>query len=71
MTDFIPNDPSIWWDNSKAAELVKEHKLLFATSSTYEAYLLSLLCKTDGLGELLGSATRSLSLTSPAFKNTT
>jgi two-component system response regulator DevR len=57
MTDFIPNDPSIWWDNSKAAELVEEHRLLFATRSTYEAYLFSLLCKTDGLAELLGSAT--------------
>lgn len=57
MTDFIPNDPSIWWDNSKAAELVKEYKLLFATCSTYEAYLFSMLCKTDGLAELIGSAT--------------
>jgi DNA-binding NarL/FixJ family response regulator len=57
MTDFIPDDPSIWWDNSKAAELVKEYKLLFATSSTYEAYLFSLLCKTDGLSMLVGSAT--------------
>jgi len=57
MTDFIPNDESIYWDNTKTAELVQEYKLLYATSSTYEAYLFSLLCKTDGLAELIGSAT--------------
>lgn len=57
MTDFIPNDPSIWWDNSRLAELAKEYKILFATSSVYEAYLFSALCKTDGLTELIGSAT--------------
>jgi DNA-binding NarL/FixJ family response regulator len=57
MADFIPNDPSICWDNFRAAELVKEYKLLFATSSIYEAYLFSLLCKTDRLAGLVGSAT--------------
>jgi len=57
MTDFIPNDPSIWWDNSRLAELAKEYKILFATSSVYEAYLFAALCKTDDLTELIGSAT--------------
>jgi DNA-binding NarL/FixJ family response regulator len=57
MTEFIPNDQTVWWDFTKAAELVNEYKLLFATSSTYEAYLFTVLCKTDGIAELIGSTT--------------
>lgn len=57
MTEFTPGDRTIWWDNSRAAELVKDYKLLFATTSTYEAYLFALICKTDGIATLPGAAT--------------
>jgi len=57
MTDFSPNDRSVWWDNAKAAKAVKDYKLLFAASSTYEAYLFAFLCKSDGFTGLIGSAT--------------
>lgn len=45
MAEFIANDQTIWWDDSKIAELIKDCKLFFATSSIYEAYLFALLCK--------------------------
>lgn len=59
MTEFISNDDTIWWDNSKAAQLVEGCKLIFATSNIYEAYLFAFICKTDGIGDLVGSATSS------------
>lgn len=57
MTKFTPGDRTIWWDNSRAVELAKDYRLLFATSSTYEAYLFAFMCKSDGIATLLGSAT--------------
>ena len=57
MTEFIPSDSSIWWNSSKAAALVSGYHILFATASSYEAYLFALNCKTDAMSTLLGSAT--------------
>ena len=57
MTEFTPGDRTVWWDNARAAELVNDYQLLFATNSTYEAYLFALICKTDNIARLLGSAT--------------
>lgn len=56
MTEFTPGDKTVWWDNLKAAELVKDYQLLFASKSTYEAYLFALVCKGEGIAKLLGSA---------------
>lgn len=57
MTEFIPSDQTIWWNNSKAAQLISEYKLIFGTGSIYEAYLFSFICKADRVADLVGSAT--------------
>jgi DNA-binding NarL/FixJ family response regulator len=56
MTEFTPGDRTVWWDNLRTAELVKDYLLLFASKSTFEAYLFALVCKSEGIASLHGSA---------------
>lgn len=57
MTEFTPNDQTIWWNKWKSAGLIRDYKLIYLTPSIHEAYLFAFICKSDGFSNFIGSAT--------------
>jgi DNA-binding NarL/FixJ family response regulator len=58
VTKFVPADDSVSWDIASVGELCNGYSLLFASGSSYEAYLFALISKLpESAGNLIGAAT--------------
>jgi DNA-binding NarL/FixJ family response regulator len=57
MSKFLSSDNSLNWDISRAAELSSEYGILFAASTTYEAYLFALFSHHVNPLRFYGAAT--------------